>query len=252
MPAQNVLLFFALLTITPVSYTLANEIELPGDFIIEYVVENNIITAGKARYQLRSQPDSTYELSFETEPSGLFRLTRKGRIQEKANISIRNNQILPKFYTHTNISEPRRSFQIEFDLNQNRAAVTKESTVTDVQFPNNTIDRLSKIFSLMLTLSENPDVTLFTAPLLERNTVRNVTFQTMETELLETPIGTFSTTVLKKSRTNSNRYEMIWFARLAENRILYPVQFEQYKQNSLIVRLRLVDFQQSGIGAEID
>lgn len=236
---RSIFTILLLLGVTVNSTVSANPL---SDFTIVYTVENNFLTAGTATFQLRQQSDKSARLTFVTTPSGLFRLSRQGRIQEGADITEFEYPVLSQRYFHDNLSKPERSFRIEFDRDNRQSTLEYKGQSTTMINTQPTVDRLSLLLSLMIKLRDEKDLQQISMPLLDKSGVRRETFMPVRTEQLETALGSFDSQVLSKKREGSNKYELIWFAKLNGGDLPYPVQFEQYKEGSLVVRLRLEKF----------
>ena len=88
-------------------------------FEIEYEIGNNLIAAGSAKLSL-SRKDDEWIYSLTTKPSGIFKLTGKGKIQEIAVMNISEEQNLQtKRYTFRQDEEEKRSVDAWFNWDNN-------------------------------------------------------------------------------------------------------------------------------------
>lgn len=210
-------------------------------FSIRYKVENDFITGGEAKFRL-SKKDQQYQLLLETKPTGVFRLSRKGKIREVAVLPSLSAPFLSEKYSYTNYGDRDRSYTSTFDRHSGEATVLRDSKTTNIAIESNALDRLSMTLAIMHLLREKPDIEKFSIDSIDTRGTKTLNFVSRGEVQLRTDIGTLTATRIDRQRSNSNRKTITWFAALGPDSLPIPVQIEQYKDNKLKLRMKIDKF----------
>ena len=205
-------------------------------FEIEYDVGNNLISAGSAKLSLTRKGDE-WIYSLTTKPSGIFKLTGKGKIQEIAVMDVtRDKSLQPKRYTYRQDQEDKRSVDAWFDWDDNQLRYKKsgEETVEKINDP--ILDRLSVTLAIMEQLRvgfETAELQVF-----DSGRIKTVVFENEGTMQMKTKLGKVDVIRIRSYNSSSGRKRetVTWFAPEYD---YIPVQFEQHKRGKLVARLTL-------------
>lgn len=234
------LLLFSCLLISPIS-AQSETIHEQGiaPFEVVYEVGNNMISAGSAKLSLKKEDDDwIYRLS--TKPTGIFKLTGKGRVQEVSIIDMAQSgdslQLHPKKYTYRQDKEHRRSIDAFFDWSNSQLTWTKRGETVTKKFSEPVLDRLSVTLAVMHALRsgfEEKQMQVF-----DNGRIKTMQFVNEGIEVLDTKLGDIETIRVRSSqiKKNSSRYSLTWFAPSLD---YVPIKIEQYKRNKLVARLSL-------------
>jgi len=205
-------------------------------FEIEYEVGNNLINAGSAKLSLIKQGEE-WVYSLTTTPSGIFKLTGKGKIQEVAVINVSSGRnLLPKRYTYRQDSEDKRSVDAWFNWDDNQLRFQKRGEETIEQINDPIIDRLSVTLTIMEQLRkgfERAELQVF-----DNGRIKTVIFENEGEVNMKTKLGRVDAIKVRSfNRDGARKRETItWFAPEFD---FVPVQIEQHKKGKLVARLSL-------------
>jgi len=207
-------------------------------FEVVYDVGNNLITAGKAILSLTAEDDK-WVYSLRTRPSGIFKLTGKGKISEVSTFSLIDIddgvQLQPITYSYRQDNETRRSVDAVFDWDASSLTFQKRGEETTEEFSNPVLDRLSVTIAIMNALRNGFDrleLTVF-----DNGQMKKVEFINEGTEVLNTRLGKIETIrVNNRKAGGSSRSTTTWFAPSLD---YIPVKIEQMKRDELVARLSL-------------
>lgn len=213
--------------------------QLPTEFTpfeIEYEVGNNLINAGSALLSLSRQGDE-WIYSLTTKPSGIFKLTGKGKIQEISVINTsEDNAALPQRYTYRQDEEARRSVDAWFNWDDNEIKYKKRGEEVIEAFNDPILDRLSVTLAIMEQLRtgfDRAELQVF-----DSGRIKSVVFENEKTEIANTKLG--KTEVIRVRSYNKggsgSRETVTWFAPAFD---YVPVKIEQHKRGKLVARLTL-------------
>lgn len=245
---QTVILFCCALAICSLSVSSATvESSTPATdtmmqmptFSVDYILENDFVTAGEAVFKLARQADH-YQLLLETKPTGMFRFSKKGKIREIAELPSLTAPFLSSKYTYTNFGDKDRSYTSTYNRQTGEAIIARNGNTKNVAMDKDAVDRLSMTLAIMQQLREQPHIESFSVNAIDTNGVEAFHFVSRGQEQLQTDIGNFTTTRVERKR--SDRNTITWFATIGPDEIPMPVQIEQYKRGKLTVRLRITRF----------
>lgn len=209
-------------------------------FYVEYDVGNNLINAGVAKLSLKSQGDE-WIYSLVTEPSGIFRLTGKGRIREISVINVNKNKLVPRSYSYSQAGdEKRRNIDAQFNWDSKELKIQSQGEEETEELTDPILDRLSVTLAVMDQVRKgfsNAEMQV-----LDAGKIKTMEFVNEGMETLDTQLGKFETIVVRRTREGSSRETLTWFAP-ALNYV--PVQMEQLKRGKLVARLSITKLEQA-------
>jgi len=210
-------------------------------FSISYTVGNNHVTGGKAKLKLNKHEDH-YRLVLETRPTGVFKLTKKGKIKEVAELATLNAPFLSKAYSYTNFGDKKRSYQLDYDRDKGEATVARNGNTELFSINPDAGDRLSTTLAVMQRIKENPDFSEFSIEVIDHRGTQTVNFISHGQETIDTRLGQVVATRVERRRSNSSRHTVTWFADLGSEGLPVPVQIEQFKRGKMNLRMKIKNF----------
>lgn len=214
----------------------------PADFApfeVEYEVGNNHINAGSAVLQLVKEGDE-WIYSLNTKPTGVFKLTGKGKIQEVSVFTVSSStqslDISPQRYSYRQDKETRRSVDASFDWSKNKLTYERRGEETTESIDGPLLDRLSVTLTVMDALQrdgfEQTQINVF-----DNGRVKTMVFTNEGVEKVKTRMGEVETIrVRSKASGGATRHTTTWFA---PELGYVPVKIEQFKREKLVARLTL-------------
>jgi len=214
---------------------LAADDEIMQPFEVEYDVGNNLISAGNAKLSLRQIGDE-WIYSLTTLPSGIFKLTGRGSIQELSVLEYSDNQLFTKRYSYRQDEEAKRSIDAWFDWEKNEVTLRMRGEQSMKKIEKRILDRLSATLSVRAQLRagfDEIDIQVF-----DGGEVKSLVFKNEGTETVNTRLGKQQTIRVKSYNRDGSRKRQTttWFA----TELNYvPVKIEQHKQGKLVARLSI-------------
>lgn len=203
-------------------------------FYVEYTVGNNLINAGIAKLSLKSNGDE-WVYSLITEPSGIFRLTGKGHIQEVSVINVTQEHLIPKSYSYKQAGdEKRRNIEATFNWKDQELKIKRKGEEETEVLKDPILDRLSVTLTVMELVRQG--FSQAQLQVLDNGKVKSMTFINEGVQKLKTKLGTFESVVVRRIREGSSRETLTWFAPELN---YVPVQIEQLKRGNLVARLKI-------------
>ena len=214
-------------------------------FEVVYDVGNNLITAGSARLSLaRDGRDWVYSLA--TKPTGVFKLTGKGRIRETSVIRVVPTEdgaapdgpvrLQPQSYSYRQDDEKRRSVDAAFDWDARTLGWTYRGESAEGELTDPVLDRLSVTLAVMNLLRqgfEELELEVF-----DSGEIKTMSFVNEGVETLETKMGAVETVRVRgRNADGGSRSTRTWFAPSLD---YVPVRIEQRKRDELVARMNLL------------
>ena len=210
-------------------------------FSINYSVGNNHVTGGKAKLKLGRQNEH-YQLVLETKPTGVFRLSKKGKIREVAELKTLNPPYLSSEYSYTNFGDKKRSYQLAYDREKSIATIARNGKTERFNIDPAAGDRLSTMLAVMHRLRDNPNLSQFSIEVIDHRGTQTVDFISLGQETIKTKLGNVVATRVQRKRSNSTRHTVTWFAALGPDGLPIPVQIEQFKRGKMKLRMKIQEF----------
>jgi len=207
-------------------------------FEVVYSVGNNVVTAGSAQLSLEQEGEQwRYELS--TRPTGVFKLTGRGRIKETSMfevVSIEGGaEIRPISYRFRQDEERQRSVDALFDWEDQSIDFTRRGKEDTMAFDTPVHDRLSVTLAIMNALRHGIEQIEF--KVFDNGKLKNMRFSNEGRDVLDTSMGKIETLRVKgENADGSSRTSYTWFAPSFD---YLPIQLEQRKRDKLVARMSL-------------
>jgi hypothetical protein len=203
-------------------------------FEVEYSVGNNLINAGIAKLKLKSNGDE-WIYSLKTEPSGIFRLTGRGRIHEVSTISVSNEKLIPKSYSYKQSDNAKkRNIDAIFNWKKQELTIKRKGEEEIEALTDPVLDRLSVTLAIMTQVRNG--FSRAEMQVLDAGKIKTMQFINEGRQRLKTKLGTLQTIVVRRLRKGSSRETLTWFAPSLN---YVPVQIEQLKRGELVARLKI-------------
>ncbi len=208
-------------------------------FEVVYSVGNNMINAGSATLSLAREGDE-WVYSLKTTPTGVFKLTGKGKIQEISVFNVismdTNTVVQPQRYTYRQDEESRRAVDAWFDWDAQKLTYKRRGEEVTEAFSDPVLDRLSVTLAVMNELKrsgfEKAQMQVF-----DSGKVKTMDFLNEGVEKIDSTLGSMETIRVRSSAANGSiRHTYTWFAPALD---FVPVRMEQYKRGKLVARLTL-------------
>ncbi len=219
--------------------TLAQNSDLSlAPFEVVYEVGNNLITAGRAKLSLTRDGDE-WIYSLKTSPTGIFKLTGKGKIHEVSVLKVFRSsddiQLQPRHYTFRQDKEARRSVDAWFNWTDNELTYRRRGKEVTEEFSDPILDRLSVTLSVMNELRKGFDQAQL--QVFDNGRIKTMVFINEGEESLDTALGPMQTIrVRSQNLGGGSRHSITWFAPELD---YVPVKIEQIKRDKLVARLTL-------------
>jgi len=225
------------------SIAAAEEVVLRAEdlsaFEVSYTVGNDLLSAGSATLSLTEQDAGLWIYQLRTRPTGVFKLTGKGNIEETALLQFEEREegfaLLPRSYTYRQDDEKRRAVDATFDREDGKLIWSRRGETGEFELDEPVLDRLSVTLAVMSALRQGEERTEY--QVFDSGRLKAVIFEDEGTETLDTSMGTLETVrVLRSNAEGSSRSTVTWFAPSLD---FMPVKIEQYKRDDLVARLTL-------------
>ena len=208
-------------------------------FQVVYDVGNNLVTAGIANLSFLPDGDGwIYTLA--TKPTGVFKLTGKGRIRETSVMDVVRSgdtvELQPRSYSYRQDDEARRSVDATFDWEARTFDWQRRGEGGTEAFAEPVLDRLSVTLAVMHLLRqgfEEIELDVF-----DSGEIKTMRFVNEGREMLDTEMGDVETVLVRgENAAGSSRSSLTWFAPSLD---YVPVRIEQRKRDELVARLNLM------------
>lgn len=239
-PESNALLLSSILWLCSLMAPAVAGESMPT-FSANYVVENDFVTGGKAKLRLTKKEDH-FQLLLETKPTGVFRLSKKGKIREIAELPSLSPPFLSEKYSYTNFGDKKRSFTSVFNRSKSEATFVRNAKTTNVAIDAYAVDKLSMMLSMMEQIRKQPDIEKFSIDTIDNDGTQTYHFISQGQESLKTDLGNLTATRIDRQRQNSSRKTVTWLALMGPDALPVPVQLEHYKRGKLTARLKITKF----------
>lgn len=185
--------------------------ELPERFEATFLLEAAGTDVARTQWSLEPGAGGTYVSTSRTEPVGVFSLIRNEVRVERSVWTHEGNSLQPLAYSYARTGRKAREIEIRFDWETNVAFHDSSGTTWRLPVTPGTMDKFSYIFALMRDLSRGERHVEYTVADGGRRLKRYLLAGIGE-ERIETALGTFDTTVIRRERKNSKRRTTLWCA----------------------------------------
>jgi len=204
-------------------------------FEANYTVGNNFVTAASAKLSL-SGSDENWIYSLTIAPSGIFKLSGKGRIEELSTLKYTDNEFQSQSYNHRQLGDKKRDVGAIFDWQNNQLTFQYRDKDDVIELSDPVYDR----FSITLTVRERlrSGFDQLTFQVFDRGRIKSVVFENTGLETLSTKLGELDAYKVRSYNDDGTRKRTTttWYAPTLD---YLPVKIEQHKQGDLIARLSI-------------
>ena len=179
--------------------------------------------------------DNIYVAKNELNASGIASIFLRGNVKESSTFSILNSEFLPaSFSSIDDMSKEKKSITIHFEKNKNVISSIFNGDKKILPYDQNTFDRLSLKYALMLDLSNQnilPQYKVF-----EGEDIKLINVEILESKTLNVPYGKFKVIGIKNHESGSSKRSILW---CAEELDYLPIVIEQYRNEKLWMQAKL-------------
>jgi len=209
-------------------------------FEANFTVGNNFVTAASAKLSLTGS-DENWIYSLAIIPSGIFKLSGKGRIEELSTLKFVNNELQTQSYNHRQLGDKKRDVGALFDWTTNQLTFQYRDKDDVIVFADPIYDR----FSITLTVRERlrSGFDQLTFQVFDRGRIKPVVFENAGLETLDTKLGELQAYKVRSYNDDGTRQRATttWYAPSLD---YVPVRIEQHKEGNLIARLSITSLTQ--------
>lgn len=205
-------------------------------FEIAYDVGNDFVRAGRAYVSLKPENDR-WTYSLRTRPSGVFKLTGKGRIEEETLLEVTPDGgswlLQPTRYRYRQDDEHERNVDALFNWKTDTIEYQRGTRVGQQSLEDDTLDRFSVTLVVIDRLKAGFDTLDW--QIFDDGETRTVRFTREAVETIDTELGPLET--IRVRRTNpggSTRETLTWFAPALG---YLPVRIDQLRKGDLVARM---------------
>ena len=184
--------------------------ELPERFEATFMLEAAGTNVARTRWSLAPGADGTYVSISRTEPIGVFSLIRDDTRVERSEWVYEGDWLQPLSYRYERTGRKAREIDIRFDWETNVARHDSSGAVWRLPVPRGTMDKFNYILALMRDLSRGERHVEYT--IADGGRLRRYVLAHVGEERIETALGRFDTTLIRRDRENSTRQTTFWCA----------------------------------------
>ena len=184
--------------------------ELPERFEASFLLEVAGTKVARTRWSLAPGAGGTYVSTSRTEPIGVFSLIRDDTRVERSEWTYEGDWLQPLTYRYERTGRKAREIDIEFDWETNIARHHSPGAVWRLPVPRGTMDKFNYILALMRDLSRGERRVEYA--IADGGRLRRYVLANVGEERIETALGTFHTTVIRRERENGKRLTTFWCA----------------------------------------
>ena len=202
---------FLLLSSAASPFSAPGARELPERFEATFVLEAVGTKIARTQWSLAPGTNGTYVSTSRTEPAGVFSLIRSETRVERSEWTYEGDWLQPLTYRYERTGRKPRKIDIEFDWEANVARHDSPGASWRLPVPPGTMDKFNYILAMMRDLSRGKRSVEYTIADGGRQ-LKHYVLTGIGEERIETALGTFDTTVIRRERENSKRQTTLWCA----------------------------------------
>jgi len=198
----------------------------PIGFVLNYDVKYAAFGGDVTLELLPGDTPNEYSISATTRPRGLAKMFAPKQSTETAEFTFVDGQVVSHRYTlEDGTPSEEKDSKVNFDWDTGSAYSVYEQEIAELPLGPDVYDRISADVVVMLDQRNGkPPRTLY---IVEKNQIREYTFEYQGEERIDLPQGPVDTVKYLRQRTGSSRSVMIWYAPELE---FLPVRMEQLKR----------------------
>ena len=183
---------------------------LPERFEATFLLEAAGTTIARTRWSLAPGADGTYVSTSRTEPIGVFSLIRDDTRVERSEWTYEGDWLQPLAYRYERTGRRAREIDIAFDWETDVAHHHSPGSAWRLPVPRGTMDKFNYILALMRDLGRGKRHLEYT--IAGGGRLRRYVLTGVGEERIETALGTFDTTIIRRERENNTRLTTFWCA----------------------------------------
>lgn len=206
------------------------------DFTANYLVKLNGLQAGELKRTLSSNADGTRLFESQTQAKGVFSFFKPDLVEEKSLWQRHNDIIRPMSYVYKRTGGKKEKYmQLDFDWSTNRVHIDDKHHPWSLKITHNTLDKLVYQLALMSDLADNKK--RFSYKIADGGKLKIYTINSIENEIITTPLGRINTVKLVRARDQSNdRHTVLWCAPALN---YLPVKLEHIEKGGAVFTAEL-------------
>lgn len=177
-------------------------------FSAEYELSRGIVALGRMTRELRIGDDSRYVFRSTMETRGLVSLFSNARVLETSTGRIDDAQFRPETYRYEK-GDAKRDFKLGFDYAAGRVH-RADGHAWSAEMPPDLLDKLAYQAQLMVDLPAQPTVIEYA--IADRDKLKTYEIRNLGRETLDTALGRIDAVKVQRSKLNSKRRTLVWFA----------------------------------------
>ena len=209
--------------------------DLPEPFEATFTLKAAGTTIARIRWSLSRRDGGGYVSTSRTKAAGMIALLRKETRVERSEWALTEGRLQPLAYHYERTGRKARSIDIAFDWENNVAHHDSLGTVWRLPVPPGTMDKFSYLFALMLDLTHGKRRVEYTVADGGRR-LKHYVLSSVGEERIETALGTYDTTVIRRERTDSRRETTLW---CAEALGFLPVKIVHVESDGTVLTARI-------------
>lgn len=183
----------------------------PQGFRVVFELESRGTTVAETRWSLEPSGGGNFVYESETNTTGIAALFRKARIVERSELRYHEDRPQPLAYSYVRTGHKDRTVAVRFDWEKGIAHNTLRGQTWSMPVPDGTLDKLAYVLALMHDLHAGSLNNAYTVA--DGGKIKTYQIDYLGEERLETPVGTFDTLKLRRTRSgNTERETIIWSA----------------------------------------
>lgn len=187
---------------------MANELDL---FSSTYNLSRENTLIGEMSRSVRKQ-DNTYIFLSESKTTGLIALFYKDVMKEESRWRMESSQFIPLTYRyHRSRKKKERQVDIDFDWGNGRIVTNVNGDNWSMPIEENIFDKLLYQIAIMQELKAGKPVSEFKVA--DGGKIKTYYFKNLGEEILDTPMGEFSTVKLERYKSNNAKKLTFWCAK---------------------------------------
>ena len=208
---------------------------LPERFEATFALEAAGATIARTRWSLAPGANGTFVSTSRTEPAGMFSLIRNESRVERSEWTWAGDRLQPLAYRYERTGRKAREIDIEFDWTANVARHDSAGASWRLPVPPGTLDKFSYILAMMRDLGRGERSLEYSIADGGRR-LKHYVLTGVGEERVETALGTFDTTVMRRERKSGKRRTTLW---CAEALGFLPVKIVHVERDGTSLTLRI-------------
>ena len=180
---------------------------------------------------IKSANQDEYIYQYEVKTTGIAALFKKVHIIEKSTWKLDGLQLLPLAYSFQQRGSKIEDNAMKFDWKNMQVIKINNGKSRHETLPDNMqlLDKLLYQYALMYDMKNGIIPEKYNV--LDYRKIRTYYFRTLGNENIETPIGTFDTVKLIKTRDSNNKQTIMWCVKALD---YLPVKLEEYDNDNRV------------------